>query len=116
MRKLILSCILTICGVIPLWSQEGGIEVVGFRLLENDLTANTHGTSKKDGNGETAALIKIVSPEKGFRFQNGSLGIVGTEQDHVGETWLYLPPSLTEAYHHASQVWCEARLLFPHSN
>ena len=91
MRKLILSCILTICGVIPLWSQEGGIEVVGFRLLENDLTANTHGTSKKDGNGETAALIKIVSPEKGFRFQNGSLGIVGTEQDHVGETWLYLP-------------------------
>lgn len=91
MRKLLLIWILAICGSIPLWSQEGGIEVVDFKLLPTDMTANTHGTSKKDQNGETAALIKIVSPEKGFMFNNGSLGIVGTEQDHVGETWLYLP-------------------------
>ena len=30
--------------------------------------------------GDKAALIKIVSPEKGFHFDGGSLGIVGTEQ------------------------------------
>jgi hypothetical protein len=91
MRKLIFSCILTICGLIPLWAQSGGIEVVGFRPLTFDATANTQGTEKFDNNGERAALIKIVSPEKGFMFDNGSLGIVGTEPNHLGETWLYLP-------------------------
>ncbi|MBR1556721.1 MAG: PEGA domain-containing protein [Prevotella sp.] len=88
MRKLLLILAISLFGYSSLWAQ--GIEVVGFRLLETDLTANTRGTMKKDQNGETAALIKIVSPEKGFVFNGGSLGIVGTE-DHVGETWLYLP-------------------------
>ena len=88
MRKLLLIFVISLFGYTSLWAQ--GIEVVGFRLLETDLTANTRGTMKKDQNGETAALIKIVSPEKGFSFNGGSLGIVGTE-NHVGETWLYLP-------------------------
>ena len=42
------------------------ISVASFRLLENDLTANTHGTTEVDFNGEVAALIKVVTPEKGF--------------------------------------------------
>lgn len=88
MRKLLLILVISLFGYTSLWAQ--GIEVVGFRLLDTDLTANTRGTMKKDQNGETAALIKIVSPEKGFSFNGGSLGIVGTE-NHVGETWLYLP-------------------------
>ena len=64
--------------------------VKDFRLLETDLTANTHGTSRLDQNGETAALIKIVTTEKGFTFEGGSLGIVGSEQK-TGEIWLYVP-------------------------
>lgn len=66
------------------------MKVISFKLLENDLTANRYGTSKMDQNGETAALIKIVTPEKGFTFDGGSLGIVDTE-DHTGEIWLYVP-------------------------
>ena len=67
-----------------------GLKVVDFKLLETDLTANTHGTAKQDQNGETAALIKIVTPERGFTFDCGSLGIVATEE-HAGEIWLYVP-------------------------
>ena len=37
-----------------------GISVMSFKLLETDLTANTHGTQKFDQNGDKAALIKIV--------------------------------------------------------
>ena len=48
-----------------------GLKVVDFKLLETDLTANTHGTSKEDQNGETAALIKIVTAERGFTFDGG---------------------------------------------
>ena len=66
------------------------MKVISFRLLEKDLTAIRHDTQKIDQNGETAVLIKVVTPEKGFRFDGGSLGIVAAE-DHVGEIWLYLP-------------------------
>ena len=71
-------------------SLAQGLNVVSFKLLETDLTANTRGTQKMDQNGETAALIKIVTPEQGFLFDGGSLGIVGTEQK-PGEIWLYVP-------------------------
>ena len=66
------------------------MEVTRFRLLDTDLTANTHGTSRLDQNGETTALIRIVTLEKGFTFEGGSLGIVGTVQK-TGELWLYVP-------------------------
>lgn len=66
------------------------MKVIQFKELSNDLTANLHGTSKTDENGETAALIKIVTPETGFSFDGGSLGIVATEQK-PGELWLYVP-------------------------
>ena len=68
-----------------------GISVISFKLLDTDLTANTRGTQKLDQNGEKAALIKIVTPERGFLFNGGSLGIVGTEEK-AGEIWLYVPP------------------------
>ncbi len=74
-------------------AQAQGMQVEHFRLLENDLTATLQGTSRKDHNGETAALIKMVSPEKGFTFDGGALGIVGTDDTHAGETWIYVPRS-----------------------
>ena len=82
---LLLFCIVTVSAI-----NAQNLAVKGFRLLENDLTANTHGTSKSDQNGETAALIKIVTPESGFNFDGGSLGIVETQQK-VGEIWVYVP-------------------------
>lgn len=71
-------------------AQAQNMKVVGFAELVNDLTANRHGTSMTDENGETAALIKIVTSETGFSFDGGSLGIVGVVQKQ-GEIWLYVP-------------------------
>ena len=79
-----------ICLLTATVAEAQDMKVIDFKLLENDLTANTHGTSKVDQNGETAAIIKIVTPEKGFKFDGGSLGIVAAEE-HTGEIWLYVP-------------------------
>ena len=69
------------------------LSVESFRLLENDLTANTYGTMERDQNGEVAALIRVVTPEKGFVFDGGMMGIVATKQD-VGEILVYVPHGL----------------------
>lgn len=66
------------------------IDVSSFRLLENDLDANTIGTLEKDQNGEIAALIKVVTTETGFSFDTGQLGIVKTVQKPA-EIWVYVP-------------------------
>ena len=66
------------------------ISVSSFKLLENDLTANTTGTMERDQNGETAALIKVVTTQQGFVFDGGMVGIVKTKQG-VGEVWVYVP-------------------------
>ena len=66
------------------------ISVASFRLLENDLTANTYGTMETDQNGEVAALIKVVTPQQDFSFDIGSLGVVKVVQK-VGEIWVYVP-------------------------
>jgi hypothetical protein len=71
-------------------AEAQNMKVLDFRLLENDLTANTRGTQKQDMNGETAALIKIQTPERGFSFDGGMQGIVASEE-HTGEIWLYVP-------------------------
>ena len=90
MRKaLLLICSILITDILPVMAD--GISVISFKLLDTDLTANTRGTQKLDQNGEKAALIKIVTPERGFLFNGGSLGIVGTEEK-AGEIWLYVPP------------------------
>lgn len=87
MKKALLFLTLIIIAIPTL---ADGISVVNFKLLETDLTANTYGTQKLDQNGEKAALIRIVTTERGFTFEGGSLGIVGTEEKN-GEIWLYVP-------------------------
>lgn len=66
------------------------LSVESFRLLENDLTANTYGTMEYDQNGNVAALIKVVTSETGFSFDAGMLGVVKTTQ-MTGEIWVYVP-------------------------
>ena len=82
--------VLLCCMAFVLQTMAQSMKVIDFKLLENDLTANRYGTMKTDQNGETAALIKIATPEKGFNFDGGSLGVVATEE-HTGEIWLYVP-------------------------
>lgn len=82
--------IMTVMVAAVLAAEAQNMKVLQFRLLENDLTANIQGTRKQDMNGETAALIKIQTPERGFSFDGGMQGIVASEE-HTGELWLYVP-------------------------
>ena len=75
-------------GATTMFAQN--ISVASFKLLENDLTANTTGTMERDQNGETAALIKMVTTQQGFAFDGGMVGIVKTKQG-IGEVWVYVP-------------------------
>lgn len=92
MRRKIYLLALFLCFFLQsIFSQ---IEVKSFRLLENDLAANTHATMVKDKNGEVAALIKVVTTERGFTFEAGMSGIVKVKQE-AGEIWVYVPSPLS---------------------
>ena len=73
-----------------LLAQAQNLAVQNFRLDEADMTANTHGTTVIDQNGQKCALIKMITTQTGFTFDAGSLGVVRTEQK-VGEVWIYVP-------------------------
>ena len=64
--------------------------VRNFKPRPSDLTANTHGTSHTDQNGQTAALIKINTTLDDLTFGGTNMGVVHTEK-HPGEWWLYIP-------------------------
>lgn len=85
-RRLFLFTLLA----LPLCANAQNISVASFKMLDNDLTANTYGTMELDQNGEVAALIKVVTTEQGFVFDGGMVGIVKTKQG-VGEVWVYVP-------------------------
>ena len=74
-------------------AKAQNISVKSFELLPNDLTAITNGTMETDQNGEVAALIKVITSEKGFLFDGGMMGIVKVVQK-VGEIWVYVPHGL----------------------
>ena len=86
MRKTICLFLLLIA-LLPL---HGQIAVESFRLLESDLTALTQGTQETDQNGDVAALIKVVTTQQGFTFDNGIIGIVKAVQKPA-EIWVYVP-------------------------
>lgn len=88
MRKTVTFITLGI--LLHLSTLAQNISVSSFKLLETDLTANTAGTIEKDQNGETAALIKVVTTQTGFSFDCGSMGIVKTLQK-PSEIWVYIP-------------------------
>lgn len=91
MKRLLTLAIIFLCNcAFVLQTTAQNMKVLDFKLLEKDLTANTRGTQKLDMNGETAALIKIQTPERGFSFDGGMQGIVASEE-HSGEIWLYVP-------------------------
>ena len=86
----ILALILICLGVsICTMGQE--MKVTSFKKLDNDLTAKRQGTSRQDYNGRTAALVRVITPGKGYAFDGGSLGIVGNVEYHSGEIWVYVP-------------------------
>lgn len=68
--------------------------IASFKMDEADQTANVSPTMKRDINGDKSALIKIITTQKNFSFDVGSLGVTATEwqnSEHPGEIWLYVP-------------------------
>lgn len=88
------------------------ISVSSFKLLENDLTANTTGTIERDQNGDVAALIKVVTTEQGFVFDGGMTGIVKTKQG-VGEVWVYVPHGIKKITIQHAQLGVLRDYFFP---
>ena len=87
MKRIICIIFVVIQAIV---GQAQTISVSSFKLLDTDLTANTAGTMEIDQNGETAALIKVVTTQTGFTFDGGAMGVVKTKQT-PGEVWVYIP-------------------------
>ncbi len=85
MKRLIISLLFSSIA----FTAPAQINVVSFKLLDNDLDARVH-YPKRDQNGELCAIIKVVTTQTGFSFDVGSLGVVATEQK-TGEVWVYVP-------------------------
>ena len=91
-RGLILLILLLCFSVFASFGQN--MSIASFKMDEADQTANVEPTMKRDLNGDKCALIKIVTTQKNFAFDVGSLGITETEWQnsrHPGEIWLYVP-------------------------
>ena len=84
-------------------NAQNTISVASFKLIENDLTATTHGTEVKDQNGNTCALIKVQTTQTGFTFDVGMMGVMKTEQ-HTGEIWVYVPFGVKHISIHHQQL------------
>ena len=67
------------------------ISVTNFYLAESDLTAQNRKTQVLDQDGEKCALIRVQNTNKGFIFEGGTLGVTKTDEDHTGETWVWVP-------------------------
>lgn len=88
MKRLFFTLLFSCICFVALAQQ--GMIVEGFRFLENDLTAITQGTERRDQNGLRSAVIKIITPERGFEFDGGMIGVVDIIEKE-GEIWLYVP-------------------------
>ncbi len=65
------------------------ISVKSFGELPSDMEARV-ANPVTDQNGDKCALIKVVTTQRGFEFEGGTLGIMKTLQK-TGEIWVYVP-------------------------
>lgn len=91
MKNLLVLIFFLFCGVCS--AQKMAIS--SFSLLEDDLTANTSGTSLLDLNGDKCAIIKIETALTSLTFDVGILGVVETRQKN-GEIWVYVPAGVKQ--------------------
>ena len=90
MKKLLLF-IVSLFAFLAASAQS--ISVKSFQLLEGDMTTTSLEGKRTDQNGEVAALIKVVTTERNFSFEGGTLGILDTQQ-RKGEVWVWVPRGL----------------------
>lgn len=75
--------------LVLVFNLTAEISVKSFRRLDNDLDARVTAPIK-DQNGAWCAIIKVVTTQTGFSFDNGMIGIVKTE-NKSSEIWVYVP-------------------------
>lgn len=81
---------LLLMAALPVCAQN--MRVAGFRHIENEFTAKAGSKdSEKDGNGDLAALVKVVVPIEGFNFSGGDLYGIVKVLPKAGEYWVYVP-------------------------
>lgn len=85
-QKIILFLGVWLLGCVGLWAQK--ISVVSFTETLNDRDA-VH-FKKEDLNGNTCSLIKVVTTQKGFKFDLGSFVPEAVEEKEA-EIWVYVP-------------------------
>ena len=95
MRKcyLTLFCLLLSWFAVAQDNQE--IKVKSFVRKVNDIDARVVPTKKVDQNGQTCALIKVETTQKGFTFD--AMGVYAVENQnskHPSEIWVYLSPGV----------------------
>jgi len=90
-RIITLAVTLMAATLITAVAQTGSQLIVrDFHHDQNDLTANRHGSMRKDQNGQTAALIKIYTTVEDLSFDGGISGITSVER-LPGEYRVYIP-------------------------
>ena len=88
-QRFIIFIILAIISLQLLLAQD--ISVKSFRPLPDDLTARVDPVT--NDNGQTCALVKIVTTERGFAFETDGLGMCKeVDESQTGEIWIWLSP------------------------
>jgi len=85
-KSILFTCLFLI---VSLFTYSQKISVKSFKVLPNDQTARVH-EPIIDQNGEKCALIKVVTTQKGFIWEGGTLGITEVKKK-VSEYWIYVP-------------------------
>lgn len=109
MKKFYLSFVLLTFGLTALAQN---ISVKSFQTLPMDMTATSVADKRVDQSGKAAALIKIVTPETGFTFDGGTIGIVDSKQQ-IGEVWVWVPQGLRKITIRHQQLGSLENFYFP---
>lgn len=87
MKKFLNICLL-LCSIVPAIAQQQ-LSIKRFEKMPNDLDARVN-EPKKDPDGNLCAIIKVLTNQTGFLFDNGQMGVVATVQK-PSEIWVYVP-------------------------
>ena len=76
---------------VSIAGAQSGICVKSFMELSQDLDARVN-YPVIDQNGQKCALVKVVTTESNFSFDNGQLGVTKViHKPELSEWWVYLP-------------------------
>ena len=91
MHKIRFIVLLVVLSCVSIAGAQSGISVKVFSELTQDLDARVN-YPETDQNGQKCALVKVVTTESDFSFDNGQLGVTkAIHKPELSEWWVYLP-------------------------